>query len=77
MTTLHDFAHEGREALRDPAECEESTLDAALIEQIQHGQGVGFDAAGIIAPVRAVHSIGECLDLEIVLDIDGKQSRRR
>ena len=61
-----------RMALGDPAEREERRRHPGLGEDIEQPLGVALDPRAADAPNRrATIDVGEGLDLEVILDIDG------
>ena len=66
----NDAANERRVAFCDPAQREKGRLDPRRIENLEQTVDIAFDSAGQSVPVAAIDSLGESLNLEIVLDID-------
>src|SRR5579884_1472634 len=71
VPTRHNLAHESRIALGDPAENEKRAAGAADIQKVHEPPRVLFDAAGVLSPRLARNNARECLDVEVVFDVDG------
>src|SRR5689334_22060639 len=66
-----DFLHETGEALGYPTEREECRRAAMVGEHRQDPVGVSLDPALEVGPVLTVEAIGKCLNLKIILDVNG------
>ena len=72
VAAINNLAHEPGKVFADPAQYEEGSLHAALIEQIEQAIGIGDDAAGDDAPIVATDAFIKRADLVVIFHIDGQ-----
>ena len=59
-----------RVALRNPSKHEERCPDSSICKKFEQPVRIGHDARRPLAPIGTVDGPGQCLDLEVVLDIE-------